>query len=489
MPTLYFAEGLPWTVVNKVSVVLLKNLSMGNGLIGVYTSLLYIPWTFKLFWAPLVDMYGTRRGWLIVMQMVLSALSALLAVAIFLPNCSYLLLAGFAAMGFVSATQDIAIDGYYLSVLPPELQAFYVGIRTSAYKVAWIVATGGLVYVAGTLAEHVPLPYAMQLGWSCAFAICTILFAGLAFFHLKALPIVEQAPGSKASSGSGSSQAVELENDMEPQSILVNERELEHEFEHEFSDAETGNIAGKNAAVLAPSRPQAAKSTGDNKNSNSEVPGNLGSAFTAIFLDFLDQPRIAVTILYVLIFRLGDAFLMKMAQPFLLDPVSKGGLGLSTANVGLIDGTIGTTCLLLGGIIGGGLIAKLGLRKVIMPFAIIQNSSLIRYWLLALSKPNYVAVGCVDGFEQFSYGLGTAAYTCFLLMTVKEKHQAAQYAIVTAFMALGVMIPGLASGFLTMQMGYANFFLMSFLVSLPGIALIPFLPVKDFIDSPKPKAA
>jgi PAT family beta-lactamase induction signal transducer AmpG len=168
-----------------------------------------------------------------------------------------------------------------------------------------------------------------------------------------------------------------------------------------------------------------------------------------------------------------------MAQPFLVDPLSRGGLALSVADVGTIYGIVGTFFLLAGGVLGSALISRDGLNRYILPFAIIQNLSLLLYWYLAMNKPNLIMVGCVNAFEQFSYGLGTSSYTVLLLSTVKPGYKASQYAIVTAFMALGIMLPGLVSGFLTTKLGYANFFLFSFFVSLPGIITIPYLPLKQ----------
>ncbi len=410
IPTLYFLEGLPYTIVNTMSVVFFKTLAMSNDLIGFYTSLLYIPWTFKLFWAPLVDIYATRRFWIIATQSALAAISVLLMVAVFVPNSTWLLLLLFAVMAFASATQDVAIDGYYLDVLDHDQQAFYVGVRGAAYKMAWLFGSGALVYLAGAIAEKMQNPSGTPTGWFCAFAVCAAIFAVSALFHSRALPTV---------AGSVKSDAV------------------------------------------------------------SRDPTEFIRAFPVIFADFCRQPRIGVILLYVLIFRLGDALLMKMAQPFLLDSPGVGGLGLSVSDVGKIYGVVGTIFLLGGGMLGSALISKGGLKRFILPFAIIQNSSLLLYWYLAVHKPDIVLVCCVNAFEQFSYGLGTSSYMVLLLSTVKPKYKASQFAIVTAFMAFGVMLPGLASGYIEKSLGYANFFLLSFLVSLPGIITIPYLPLKQ----------
>ena len=445
IPTLYFAEGLPFTIVNSMSVLFFKTLSMSNEQVGAYTSLLYIPWTFKLFWAPLVDLYASRRFWIISTQAALAIISALLTFAVFIPNNTGILLLLFALMAFASATQDVSVDGYYLDVLNNEQQALYVGIRNSAYKIAWLFGSGALVYLAGSIALRNASANAVLIGWSTAFAVCTGIFAICSLLHSKILPVIEENSAKK--------------------SAITNNKKLQ--FAHEIQDAEIQDLeVAKTHSIEQQSDDKAALR-------------DFLKSFPIIFKDFWNQPRIEIIILYVLIFRLGDALLLKMAQPFLVDPITKGGMALSVADVGTIYGVVGTFFLLAGGMLGSALISKGGLNRYIMPFAIIQNLSLLLYWFLAVHKPNIIMVGCVNAFEQFSYGLGTSSYTVLLLSTVKPGYKASQYAIVTAFMALGVMLPGYVSGFLSTQLGYANFFLFSFFVSLPGIITIPYLPLKQ----------
>lgn len=445
IPTLYFAEGLPFTIVNSMSVLFFKTLSMSNEQVGAYTSLLYIPWTFKLFWAPLVDLYASRRFWIISTQAALAIISALLTFAVFIPNNTGILLLLFALMAFASATQDVSVDGYYLDVLNNDQQALYVGIRNSAYKIAWLFGSGALVYLAGSIALRNASANAVLIGWSTAFAVCTGIFALCSLLHSRILPVIEENSAKKSA----------ITNNIKQQSA------------HEIQDAEIQD--------LEVAKTQSIEHQSDDK----AALQDFLKSFPVIFKDFWNQPRIEIIILYVLIFRLGDALLLKMAQPFLVDPITKGGLALSVADVGTIYGVVGTFFLLAGGMLGSALISKGGLNRYIMPFAIIQNLSLLLYWFLAVHKPNIIMVGCVNAFEQFSYGLGTSSYTVLLLSTVKPGYKASQYAIVTAFMALGVMLPGYVSGYLSTQLGYANFFLFSFFVSLPGIITIPYLPLKQ----------
>ncbi|MGD9682139.1 MAG: MFS transporter [Candidatus Obscuribacterales bacterium] len=438
IPTLYFAEGLPYTMVNLMSVVFYKNLGASNTFIGWATSFLYLPWTLKFLWSPLVDVRSTKKRWIVVAQMVLAALSLLTAAACFLDNALYVTVAVFLFLGVASATHDVAIDGYYMDVLDREKQAFFVGIRNAAYKVAWLLGSGGLVYLAGKLAESTTL--GVKGGWFVAFLSCSVIFLFCSLLHMRILPETGKEIGE-----------------------------------------EQGKEAGEGTALSA-------------------------GKFLSIFLSYLDQPRIEAVVIYILIFRAGDAFMLKMAQPFLLDSPDKGGLGIATSEVGIIYGTVGMLFLLAGGIFGGWLVSRFGLKKCLLPTAVVQNLAILLYYWLATLKPagegilfgvnlsavlaslgmagrwldaSLIYTTLVNSFEQFSYGLGTAAYTVFLLTTVRRDYKAAHYAIATALMALGLMIPGAVSGNIADSVGYEKFFLFSFLVSIPGIITIFFLPLEN----------
>lgn len=408
IPTLYFVEGLPFTLVNLTSIVFFKTMSVSNELVALWTSLFYIPWILKVFWAPLIDLFGSRRYWIVVLHMVLAIVSAALAAACLSSQPVLLCVILFAVMAFASATQDIAIDGYYMDVLDARGQAFYIGMRSAAYKVAWVFGSGALVYIAGKVAQNAK--GGVIAGWVSAFACCALLFVFLFAWHCLLLP----APAK----------------------------------------SHRGDKAGIKQTL---------------------------ATFIPIFRSFFDQAGIAAIIAYIVAFRAGDALLMKIAQPFLLDRTSAGGLGLSIADVGLIYGAVGTTFLIAGGIVGGWLLAKKGLEQCIWPFAAMQSFSILLYVFLSLTHPPIYTVMITNALEQFAYGLGTAAYTVFLLFTVKAEYRAAHYAMATALMALGIMLPGCISGFLSSYLGYPLFFFVSFLASLPGIIIIRYLPLKALL--------
>jgi len=424
----YFAEGFPYTIVNLMSVIFLKDLGASNELIGL-TSFLYLPWTLKGLWGPMVDIYSTKRTWILTAEIFCTFLFVLLAFGALSSHAIAASIVVFALIAFVSATHDIAIDGFYLDALDRGQQAFYVGVRSTTYKLAWLAGNGGLVFLAGYLAdEHLVITnpdgsrifqdirfavlgnafsiHPLEFGWAVAFGVAAIAFLFVYFFQLWYLP--------------------------HPKAFVQEQ--------------------GRDGAAIG---------------------------FFESFRTYFTQYRIGWIVTYVLIFRLGDALMLKMAPPFLMDNGAKGGLTLSTSEMGILYGTVGVIFLLAGGILGGFVIAKQGLKKWIWPTAILQNSAIVLYWLLAKYRPGIEWVYVVNSFEQFSYGLGVSAYTVFLMRTVRPEFKASHYAITTAFMAAGILLPGIVSGYLQVWIGYENYFLMSFLAAIPGLATIYFLPLED----------
>lgn len=412
-------EGLPYTIVNLMSVVFYKNLGATNEFIGVVTSTLSFAWTLKFLWAPLIDIYGTRRQWIVVAQLVLALLCAFLASSAFLAESVSLSVAAFALIAFASATQDVAIDGYYMDVLNKKQQAVYVGVRNAIYKIAVLVGQGPLVMLAGFIATSSAVANYSK-GWFVSFSVCSALFLLFGFVHLFILPKI-----------------------------------------------------------------QVANSVSDSKVTEEKLtPLDALKGFGSVLKTFIAQEKIGIICFYIFIFRFGDALMLKMTMPFLLDSKTNGGLEISTQDVGLIYGTVGPVFLLLGGLLGGYLASRFGLKKCLLPTALVQSGAIPLYWALAYFKPEeHLWIFVANSFEQFAYGLGTAAYTVFLLSVVKAEYKAAHYAIATAIMALGLIIPGYISGYLTTWVGYPAFFLISFLASIPGIITIFFLPLAGPEDS------
>jgi PAT family beta-lactamase induction signal transducer AmpG len=426
---LYFAQGFPYTVVNIMSVVFLKGLGASNELIGL-TSFLSLPWVMKGLWGPIVDIYSTKRRWILRMEILCTILFLILALGVLFPQAIPISIVIFALIAFISATHDIAIDGFYLTVLNLDQQAFYVGVRNTAYRMAVLAGGGGLVFLAGHIAEkyrngksptgeilYNPVQFnlfgsnffihPLQWGWSIAFYIASLIFLFIYGFQKIYLP--------------------------KPQKVTF---------------SETENL------------------------SNS-------ANFINSFKTYFTQYKIGWTLAFILLFRLGDALTFKMATPFLMDTAAKGGLGITTAEIGILSGTVGVISLLFGGLLGGFLIAKQGLKTWIWPMAILQNFTNLFYWVLAKTQPEIIWAYVVNSLEQFTYGLGVAAYTVFLMQTVRPEYKASHYAITTAFMAAGVLIPGVFSGYIQANVGYQNYFLLSAMAVIPGLLTIFFIPIKD----------
>ena len=404
IPSLYYAEGLPYAFVMIVSVVMYKKLNLSNSEIALYTSWLYLPWVIKPFWSPFVDIFKTKRFWIILMQLFIGA--GLAGVALTIPTSNMLryTLVFFWLIAFSSSTHDIAADGFYMLGLSSHDQAWFVGIRNTFYRFAILTGQGLLVILAGQLEN---LYNNVTLAWSIIFGILAILFIVFAFYHKFILP-------------------------------------------HPSQD--------NNQSTL---------------NLNEVIPN-----FLKVFISYFNKPQILIAICFILIYRFGEAQLVKIAPLFMLDSMEMGGLGLSTSEYGFIYGTLGMIMLTLGGIAGGLLVSKNGLKYWIIWMALAMKLPDIVYVYMAYTQPeNYYLVSFFVAIEQFGYGFGFTAYLLYMMMLSEGEHKTAHYAICTGFMALGMMIPGMFSGFLQESIGYKYFFNWVMLATIPGLILIKFLKI------------
>ena len=394
IPTLYFTQGIPYVVVMTLSVIMYKNLGLSNTDIALYTSWLYLPWVMKPLWSPLVDLLGRKRQWTVLLQVVLGAAPAAVALTLPAPHFFQLSLAVFWLMAFSSATHDIAADGFYMLALNPHTQAAFVGVRSTFYRLAMIAGQGGLVYVAGELAERTGN---VRLAWSLVFCLLAVVFGLAALYHRSALP----RPATDRLS-------------------------------------------------VAESR-------------------YLWRDFVAVFGAFFNRPGIGSILTFLLIYRLAEAQLIKLVTPFLLDARSAGGLGLKTQEVGLAYGTVGVVSLLIGGLCGGVVISRFGLKRVLWPLVITMHLPDLIFVYLSQAQPTSLGVICCAlAVEQFGYGFGFTAYMLFMIMVAEGEHKTAHYAICTGFMALSMMLPGMPAGWIQDHLGYPRFFLWVCLCTIPS---------------------
>jgi PAT family beta-lactamase induction signal transducer AmpG len=402
IPTLYFSQGIPYVVAMTLSVIMYKNLKVSNTEIALYTSWLYLPWVIKPLWSPLVDMFRTKRFWIVTLQFVIGVAFALVAFTVPTERFFQLTLAVFWLMAFSSATHDIAADGFYLLAMPQHLQAAFVGVRSTFYRLAMIAGQGGLVYLAGTLQDKTG---DVTRAWTIVFLLLAAVFGVVAVYHLLMLP----RPVADHAVRQGG-----------------------------------GGLAG----------------------------------FLAVFVEFFKKKHIVATLAYLLLYRLAEAQALKLVTPFLLDGRDVGGLGLTTQQVGIVYGTAGVIALTVGGILGGLVISQHGLKRMLWPMIIIMHTPNLVFVYLAAAQPgNLFVVGGALVVEQFAYGFGFTAYMLYMMMVAEGESKTAHYAICTGFMALGMMLPGMAAGWIQDHLGYVKFFVWVCLATIPSFVAVAFLKV------------
>ncbi|MEI3155829.1 MAG: MFS transporter [Odoribacter sp.] len=424
IPSLYFAQGMPYVVVMTVSVIMFKRLGMSNTDIALYTSGLNLPWVIKPLWSPIVDLLKTKRWWIVVMQLVIGAGLGGIALTLEGPLSFRYCLAFMWILAFSSATHDIAADGFYMLALNEQKQAYFVGIRNTFYRLAVIAGQGVIVMIAGTLEEHYTLSQpefvAIPRAWSTAFYVLTALFTLLFIYHHLILP----HPGKDTNRYSASPAM--------PTTVL-----------HEFIQT---------------------------------------------FISFFQKKHILIALAFILLYRFAESQLTKIASPFLLDQPSLGGLGLSTSEVGFIYGTIGVIALTIGGIIGGIVIARQGLKNWLWRMTAAMNVPNLVYLYLSIAKPSdlFLISSCV-AIEQLGYGFGFTSLTYFMMLFSNGKHQTAYYAICTGFMALGMMLPGMISGKIEELIGYQNFFIWIMISTIPSFIATGYIKRINFRTDPRQK--
>lgn len=409
IPTLYVAEGLPYFAVNVLTVLMYTNMGIGLAEMAYYTGWLYLPWVIKPFWSPFVDLFKTKRLWIVTMQILMALFLA--SIGFFLRADSFFTttLVCFWLIAFFSATHDIAADGYYMLALDSHNQAAFVGVRSTFYRIASVIGQGGLVIWAGMLENS----YGISRAWSMVFLGLSAFFVLMSLYHYFILP---------------------KPNDDRP----------------------TPGVTSK----------------------------TIIRDFAMTFVTFFQKKNVGSALAFMLLFRLPEALCIKLVQPFLKAPYEEGGLALNTAEIGFVNGTVGVIALLAGGILGGYAISRCGLKRMLWPMALSLTLPCLAYCWLALIQPENFSIICgAIGIEQFGYGFGFTAYMLYLIYFCQGESSTSHYAFCTAFMALGMMIPGMAAGWLHERFaainawgadgpqGYINFFWLVMISCLATFAV------------------
>ncbi len=415
VPTVYFAMGLPFVVLNMVSVLMFKGMGVSDAQIALWTSLIMLPWTLKFLWSPFLEMFKTKKFFVVLTQLLTGAGFVLVALALHLPAFFAVCIALLAIIAFSGATHDVATDGVYMSELDKQEQAKYIGWQGAFYNIAKIVASGGLVWLAGWLLEYfggeagateVARHEATVQAWMVVMLLLGGIMLLLGMYHVKMLPSGGAAAGQSTSAGETMQRLIE------------------------------------------------------------------------VIKDFFTKKHIWYYIAFIIIYRLAEGFVMKIVPLFLKAERAAGGLGLSEQEIGLYYGTYGAAAFVLGSLLAGYYISHRGLSKTLFSLCCIFNLPFVAYTLLASYQPESgMLIGGAIVLEYFGYGFGFVGLTLFMMQQVAPgKYQMAHYAFASGIMNLGVMLPGAISGFVSDALGYKTFFVFTLFATIPAFLITYFVP-------------
>lgn len=402
VPTVYFAMGLPFVPLSMVSVLMFSDMGISNTQIAFWTSLIMLPWTLKPLWSPFLEMFKTKKHFVVITEMVTGIAFALVALSLPLPSFFTYAIAIMGVMAFSGATHDIAGDGVYLTELNATQQAKYIGWQGAFYNLAKILTNGGLVYLAGALKDS----FGVTKAWMVIMFICAAIMCVIGFYHIRILP-----------SGGGSNNQI-----------------------HSVKDTMR--------------------------------------ALWEVIRTFFAKKHIWFYILFIVLYRFAEGYAMKIVPLFFKASVADGGLGLNVQDIGLVYGTFGAGAFILGSILGGYYISGYGLKKTLFSLCCAFNIPFVVYLLFAIYQPSSLwIIGSGVIFEYFGYGFGFVGLMLFMMQQVAPgKHQMAHYAFATGIMNLGVMLPGMLSGYLSDLLGYQNFFVWVLIATIPAFLVTWFVP-------------
>lgn len=438
VPSVYFGMGLPFVMLALVSSIMFTKLKVSAQDITFWATLITLPWSLKWLISPIMESFGTKRGYIIFTELITALLfisicfvlplPGELSLRISLPEISLpsalanllgwetiggtlvdstlpkFYVASIAIMAMVAlsgSTHDIAGDGVYMEQLDTKTQSVYSGWQGAFYNIAKVLANGGLVALSGVLTDS----YGPTIAWSIIMAICGVLMLGLSIYHYFSLPRDAKVPESRT-----------------------------------FGE-----------------RIQELKSI---------VSSFFGKKFIWLYL------------LFILLYRLAEGLAMKIAPIFLVDARTKGGVGLTELEFGLIVGTAGSIAFILGSILAGYYISRRGLKRSLLFLVVAFNLPFVVYLLLALYQPESLwLIGSGIVVEYFGYGFGFVGITLFMMQQIAPgKYQMAHYAFANSLMNLSVMIPGMMSGYLSTSLGYTTFFTVVMVAAIPVVLMSLVLP-------------
>ena len=402
VPTAYFAMGLPFVVLAQSTAIMYKNMGISDTQIAFWTSLIMLPWTLKPLWSPLLEMFKSKKFFVVTSQFVTGITFALVALSLPLNNFFTYSLALLGIIAFSGATNDIATDGVYLNVLSSKKQAEYIGWQGASYNIGKLAAYGGFVTLAGFLEDQIGVVNA----WVAVMMGIGAVMAVVGLYHSRMLP-----GGGKTST--------------------------------EVTSLKEGF-----------------------------------AALWDVLRTFFQKKYIYWYIVFIILYRFAEGFAIKIAPLFFKAAVADGGLGLTTAQIGVIYGTFGTVAFVLGSVLGGYFIARLGLKKALMFLVASFNIPFAVYAYLAINQPESIyIIGSAVVLEYFGYGFGFVGLMLFMMQQVAPgKYKMAHYAFATGIMNLGFMIPSMLSGYFSDLLGYRIFFIWVLVATIPAFLAAWFVP-------------
>lgn len=484
MPSLYFLQSLPNLLVVSVYPTALKSLGYDNLTILAWTPLVQVPWTLKLLWAPLVEITARKRTWVLVMQAAIALLTGLCAAGLLIPGAFAPLLAGLLLVAFASATHDIAADGLYLLALPQPEQARFVGVLTTASRLAKLFCTGLVVFLAGHLISAYSFP--KPTAWASVLLATSGIYLVFAICHLRTLPRVEPAINSSTLSRAG------IRSDLLRTLLVLLTGLLLWLILSGYTRAIGNHLSGVLHIKAWEQSPVAV-----NRWLIAAVASTLLLPFAFLFCrrvlrnteigtalaTYVTQPGFGSILFFILTYRLGEVMVGAVSRLFLLDPRAKGGLEVGEQALGQIDGLTGVTGIILGGLLGGPFIARVGLRRAFWPLALAMHVPNLLYVYAAWHHDTIPTwqLYPLTFVDQLGYGFGFAGYFVYLMQVAQRSHGGAyrttHYAIGTGLGALTILLATALSGILQSALGYTGFFIAASLLTLPGMVAILLIPL------------
>lgn len=396
IPTLYYAQGVPNAIITFAAQVLFLALGMNLVELTFWTGLLGLPWALKFLWAPLLDSFLTKKQWIVYTQLIIGLGFALLAFLLPFQLSTQGVLALFFLIGFISATCDIASDGFYIIGLNPTEQSFFSGIRNTFFRIANISIRGGLIMLAAYTEKT--LHTTPTFAWSIALSIVAIFFVCISLYHAQ---------------------------------VLIQD--------------------------TAPKQLQSVKT--------------ICSQFKYAFKAFFEKKFIFSLLIFIFLYRFAEAQLGSLTTPFLLASHANGGLALTESELGLVYGACGVVFMLGGGILGGILIMRFGLGKMLWPMVFALNVPDLLYLILAYFQPsNFYLISSFVAIEQFGYGLGFASFMLILVYFADSSgtFRTTHYAFMSGLMIAATVLPSTYSGLIASHTGYPLFFTWVIICTIPS---------------------